>query len=91
MVAGQGVAACGQDGLRVAADVIGEPGEDGVDGFLFGEVRRGELQSDLPEPAAGGCQFVAQVPYRVRVSGVPLGVGECPLQSAAVILGGVCR
>ncbi len=53
-VAGERVAAYGEDGLGVAADVVREPGEDGVDGFLFGEVGRGEFERDLAQSAAGG-------------------------------------
>ena len=51
--AGLEVAAGGEDGVHVAADVVGVPGEDRVGGFLVGQVRRGEFESGLAQLSAG--------------------------------------
>jgi hypothetical protein len=61
-VAGEGVAACGEDGVHVAGDVVGVPGEDGVGGFLVGQVRRGEFESGLAQLPAGRDHLVDQAP-----------------------------
>ncbi|OEJ21661.1 hypothetical protein AS594_39810 [Streptomyces agglomeratus] len=65
---------------RILSTVVGVPGEDLVDGLLFGPERGSEVQGGLSEPAAGCGHFVDQAPSHRRVTGMPLRVSDCPLQ-----------